>query len=107
MKLDLGYTKVKSFDAQTKIHGIFLYTGNKLIVHCGTKLYLSGTNPTVLYSSMANNESQMYMFGNNLYINDGTNYLQYDGTTLSTVASHAYVPTTSIGRSPARRWHNV
>lgn len=43
----------------------------------------------------------MYMFGNTLYYNDGANYLQYDGTTVEEVASHAYVPTTTIGRSPS------
>lgn len=50
---------------------------------------------------MANAESQMYMFGDNLYINDGTNYLKYDGTTVTEVASEAYVPTTTTGRNPS------
>lgn len=95
-----GYSHVNNFGAY-KINGIFLYTGNKLIVHCGTGLYINGQTITTLYSGMNNAESEMYMFGDDLYINDGVNYLKYDGTSISTVASAAYVPTTTIGRSPA------
>lgn len=42
----------------------------------------------------------MYMFGDNLYLNDGANYLVYDGTNISEVATNAYVPTTTISRNP-------
>ena len=99
-----GYFLKNSFGNDVdglKINGIFQYTGGKFIVHCGTKLYLNGQSITTLYSGMANVESEMYMFGDNLYINDGTNYLKYDGNTVTTVASVAYVPTTSVGRAPS------
>ena len=97
-----GYEAVQNFE--NKINGIFLYTGNKLIVHAGTTLYrgsLSGQTRDVLFTGMNDAESQMYMFGDNLYINDGKNYLKYDGTTVTRVEDSAYVPTTSIGRAPS------
>lgn len=97
-----GYEAVQNFE--NKINGIFLYTGNKLIVHAGTTLYrgsLSGQTRDVLFTGMNDAESQMYMFGDNLYINDGANYLKYDGTTVTRVEDSAYVPTTSIGRAPS------
>ena len=50
---------------------------------------------------MADNESVMYMFGDYLYINDGANYLVYNGTAVEQVSNNAYVPTTSISRPPA------
>ena len=97
-----GYEAVQNFE--NKINGIFLYTGNKLIVHAGTTLYrgsLSGQTREILFTGMNDAESQMYMFGDNLYINDGANYLKYDGTTVTRVEDSAYVPTTSIGRAPS------
>lgn len=97
-----GYEAVQNFE--NKINGIFLYTGNKLIVHAGTTLYrgsLSGQTRDVLFTGMNDAESQMYMFGDYLYINDGANYLKYDGTTVTRVEDSAYVPTTSIGRAPS------
>ena len=87
-----GYEAVQNFE--NKINGIFLYTGNKLIVHAGTTLYrgsLGGQTRDILYTGMNDAESQMYMFGNYLYINDGANYLKYDGTTVTRVEDSAYV----------------
>jgi len=99
-----GYKLVQNFDEGENINGIFIYTRDRLIVHCGTKLYLGsldGESKTLLYSGMADEESNMYMFSDNLYINDGTNYLQYDGIEVTPVSEHAYIPTTSIGRRPS------
>jgi hypothetical protein len=99
-----GYKLVQNFDEGENINGIFIYTRGRLIVHCGTKLYLGsldGESKTLLYSGMADEESNMYMFSDNLYINDGTNYLQYDGIEVTPVSEHAYIPTTSIGRRPS------
>ena len=83
---------------------MYLFSRTKLIVHCGTKLYrgsLDGETKDVLFNTMADNESNMFMFGDNLYITDGTNYLKYDGTTVTSVLDNAYVPTTTISRSPS------
>jgi len=82
------------------INGFFIYyhTGaNHKIVHSGTSLYDDGDS---IYASMANAKSQYFVVGNNLYIKDGTNFLMYNGVTVVTVESIAYIPTTSISRSP-------
>lgn len=99
-----GYSELAEFDG--KINGMYMYSDTVALVHAGTKLYLwnnfpsTPQSPTVLSSSMANVRSTFFIFDNKLYINDGTNYLVYDGT-LKTVASIAYVPTTSINRAPS------
>ena len=93
----------------SNVNGFFVYSSNKAIVHSGTHLYSWNnfpSTPTVnditnLNSTMNNAKSAMYMIKNRLYINDGSNYLVYDETNgLKTVASEAYVPTTSISRAP-------
>lgn len=97
-----GYKALENFD--DNINGIYLFTGNQLIVHAGTTLYrgsLNGQRKDILYTDMADRESQMYMFDDKLYINDGKNYIQYDGNEVTQVADHAYVPTTSIARAPS------
>lgn len=55
-----------------------------------TKIKSSGMKPA---------KSYFFVYRNILYIKDGLNYLQYDGTTLSNVST--YTPTTSISRTPA------
>ena len=80
------------------IYGIYPYEINKVkhnITHVGTKLYKDDVE---IYSNMAENYSVFFIFNNKLYIKDGTNYLVYDGTTVSEVVG--YIPTTSIGRAP-------
>lgn len=108
-KQDHGFKFIEWFQDE-KVNGMYLFSRTKLIVHCGTKLYrgsLDGETKEVLFNSMANNESNMFMFGDNLYITDGLNYLKYDGTTVTSVLSNAYVPTTSISRSPSGRRGNI
>lgn len=107
-KQDHGYKLIEYFD-DDKIHGMYLFSRTKLIVHCGTKLYrgsLDGETKDVLFNAMADNESNMFMFGDNLYITDGVNYLKYDGTSVTSVLDNAYIPTTSISRSPSGRRRN-
>lgn len=94
------------------IFGLFFYTVNgrkHLIVHSGEKLYddgvalniesNTGNMSSMADTYMARNKSSFFVFNNILYIIDGTQYLRYDGTTLSPV--EGYVPTTTISRSPA------
>ena len=76
------------------IFGLFFYDEGAL-VHSGTSLYLGTTE---IYSGMAEHKSNFFVFDNKIYIMDGTNYLQYDGDTVSEVVG--FVPTTSISRSP-------
>ena len=92
----------------TKINGIYVL-GDTAIVHSETKLYKWVGFPntptqetlTQIYTGMANARSVFNKFKDNLYINDGTNYLYYNGTTVAPVSNIAYVPTTTIGRRPA------
>lgn len=99
-----GYFKLAEFDG--KINGIYMHNSTTALVHAGTKLYLwnnfpsTPENPTILKSDMNNLESSFFIFNNKTYINDGTNYLVYDGT-LRNVTQDAYIPTTSIARKPS------
>ena len=46
-------------------------------------------------------KSYFFVYNNILYIKDGLNYLEYNGSTLSDVTTNAFIPTTSISRNPA------
>ena len=86
------------------IFGLFFYkvgSTEMQIVHCGTKLYkvVSGVK-TQLFSGMKPARSQSFVYNNIFYIKDGINYLKYDGSTISSVETNAYIPTTSIARKP-------
>ena len=100
-----GYRELINFNE--KINGIFIYKKTLAIIHAGEKLYAwegfpgNENSPTILKSDMKNERSQMYLFGGNLYINDGDHFLKYDGENLKDVADEAYVPTTTIGRKPS------
>ena len=63
---------------------------NMMTAYTKTVLKPNGMNPT---------QSKFFVYKNILYIKDGLNYLQYNGTTLSDVTG--YVPTTSISRTAA------
>lgn len=79
------------------IFGLFFYTYNgstHRIMHVGAKLY---DDNNVIYSKMAQQNSQYFVFGNKLYIKDGASYLTYDGSTVTEV--EGYIPTTTIGRN--------
>lgn len=93
----------------TKILGIYVVNDSKAIVHSGNSLYEWSNFPDEptedtlkeLFTSMnINNRTSFNKFGDYLYINDGTNYLRYDGDSVSTVSESAFIPTTTIGRSP-------
>lgn len=93
----------------TKILGIYVVTDSKAIVHSGNSLYEwsnfpdEPTDDTLkeLFTSMnINNRTSFNKFGDYLYINDGTNYLRYDGDSVSKVSESAFIPTTTIGRNP-------
>jgi hypothetical protein len=100
-----GYKYITTFN--DTIYGIYVYNEGTALVHAGTNLYLwanfpnEPSNPSVLYSSMNEEPSVYNKFKDKLYINDGLNYLYYDGTQVAPVSNIAYVPTTTIGRSPS------
>ena len=99
-----GYTELAEFEG--KINGIFMHNATTALVHAGTNLYLwnnfpdTPQNPTILLTTMNNNKTSFLNFNDKTYINDGLNYLVYD-TTLRSVSTDAFIPTTTIGRSPA------
>lgn len=111
-----GMTLLGEFGLQ--IYGVHFFditTGGsvatQVIVHAGTKLYkwdnyptapvMSGEKATVteLFTGMNLKESQSFVINNILFIKDGINYLEYDGTTVSAVVGT--IPITANNRTPA------
>lgn len=92
---------------------MYIWASDTAIVHIGTKLIKWVGFPseiissTELYSNMAEDKSIMFYFGEAIYIMDGTNYLKYNGTNLVDVSSVAFIPTTTINRSPSGRRRNI
>ncbi len=87
------------------INGMFLYRkadGNSVFLFAhGTKLY-SGSNPPVsIYNGMANSKVSFFSMNGKCYIQDGTNFLVYDGSTVKSVEENPYIPTITISRPPA------
>lgn len=100
----IGYKEI--IDFSEKINSFFIFNTSIALVHAGNKLYLwdnfpsNQENKIVLKNNMNDRKSVMYFFKDNLYINDGKNYLKFDGENIKNVSDEAYVPTTSIGRKP-------
>lgn len=103
-----GFVNLLELDAE--IFGIYFINigALKVLVHSGSNLLLWSNYPSaqeqstmeVLYTNMALNKSRSFVYNEKMYINDGVNYIYYDGTSIKTVASSAFVPTTTIGRAP-------
>jgi hypothetical protein len=88
----------KKYPYSHTVYGIYEY-GDSILIHTGaTLLKRTGTEEITLFSEMAQNPSQAFVFDNVFYIKDGKNYLKYDGSTIEAVVG--YVPTTSISRKP-------
>lgn len=89
------------------ILGLFFYQKNDVLhvlVHSGTKL-LKWTNypnkpvqTSELYNSMNIVESKGFIFDETLFILDGVNYLEYDGTSIKAV--EGTIPVTSYWKNP-------
>lgn len=99
-----GFKKLADFNEN--INGMYLYHKTQMLVHAGTKLYLwdnfpdTPNNTKILSENMNNYQTSFFIFEDKIYINDGLNYLVYDGT-LRDVSEDAFIPTTTIGRSPS------
>ena len=78
------------------VYGIFFYNGMRL-VHSGTKLYRSG-DMAVIYDGLNEAVSSSFVYENILYIKDGVNYIQYNGSFVKAV--EGFIPTTTIARKP-------
>lgn len=88
-----------------RVNGLYVYNKTSAVVHCGNRLFLWSNFPDtpvvkVLCNYMNDGRTSFFMLNNKLYINDGVNYLVYDGV-LKKVSEVAFVPTTSIGRLPS------
>ena len=101
----LGYRTVQSLG--DTVYGLFgaEFGGTvKRLAHAGTKLYAwadDGT-PAVLLSSLPRRKSRAVFLAGKLWIVTGGGFYSYDGTEAKRVsASGAYVPTTTITRSPS------
>lgn len=97
----LGYIELANFIGRS--NGFYIY-GTKALVHAGTKLYLWDNFPeepteNILKDDMSDAKSSFFIFNDKVYINDGENYLVYDGT-LRNVSEDAFIPTTTINRNP-------
>lgn len=90
-----GYETLKTFDGS--INGVHILK-DKILIHAGSKYYLDGQTPTVLYSTGNDHISVSKQVNGKLYINDGKNYLGFDGTTLKKVSENAKVPKILITR---------
>lgn len=97
-----------------KIYSIYIWDTDTAIVHIGKRLLKwdgfpdeESSTVTELTALMNEQESIMVYFGDKLYILDGIHYFSFNGTTLESVETSAYTPTTTISRSPAGRRRNV
>ena len=80
--------------------GHFFYEYNAAvheITHVGNKLY--DNDKEIANVVMSNNNSSYFVYGKNLYIIDGTQYLVYDGIECKPV--EGFIPTTTIGKPPS------
>ena len=91
----------------SQIFGLFFYRIQntlQVVVHAGTKLYKWDNFPespvvkTELFSGMNTTNSQCFVFNSVLFIKDGINYLEYNGTTCQSVVGT--IPITRIGTTP-------
>ena len=95
------------------IHSMYVYSSDTAIVHIGEKLIKWVGFPSDVISitdlklDMEDRESVMFFFKEDIYILDGENYLKYNGVTLTNVLDNAFIPTTTISRSPSGRRRNV
>lgn len=100
-----GYRKIAQIG--NRINGIYIFSLTKALIHSGTVLYewsnfpREPTSETLkqLYADMNNKRSKYNKLDSKLYINDGKNYLVYDGTILKKVKDEAFVPRTTISRT--------
>lgn len=101
-----GMTLLGDFGSQ--IFGLFFYKIQNtlyVLVHAGTQLYRwtnypnSPVEKTQLFSGMKPDYSQHFIFNNILFIKDGINYLEYDGSTCKAV--EGTVPITRLGTKPS------
>ena len=101
----LGYRAVQNLG--DTVYGLFgaEFGGTlKRIAHAGTKLYVwaDGETPAELLSGLPRHKSRAVFLAGKLWIVTGGGFYSYDGTEAKRVSAEgAYVPTTTITRSPS------
>lgn len=99
--------KITDSNDSNKINGMYMYESDKVLIHSGYKLIQwigfpnEETTIKTLASDMLNQKSTFLNFQNNIYILDGKTYRKFDGENLVSGRTDAYIPTTTIGRSPS------
>ena len=95
----------------TKINGIYIYRSDTALIHSGTSLYEWSNFPDTpredtlkeLYKDMNNEKKSCFNKADsegNVYINDGKNYLVYDGISVKNVTeANPFIPRTTISRT--------
>lgn len=100
-----GMKLLDTFD--NRIYGLFFLNKDDVLhvlVHAGTKLLKWTNYPSTpaqtaeLYTGMNVRESNSFVFDETLFIKDGINYLEYDGTSVKEVVGT--VPITSYWKNP-------
>ena len=90
-----------------KINGYHRFKDGIPLIHAGTSLYRMEMNeageydPQQVYSGMNDDRSKSWMLQDLLVIADSKMLLLYDGNTISTAGSKAYIPTLTISRAPS------
>lgn len=102
-----GIKKIINLGFEDEIFSMYVFSIDTAIVHIGTKLIKwvgfpnDNISITVLKSDMNNTKSVMFSFNEELYILDGLNYLKFNGKEVINIEDIAYIPTTTISRSPS------
>lgn len=95
------------------IHSMYVWSSSIALVHIGNNLIKWVGFPDEMISmiqlknDMEDTDSNMFFYDGYVYVLDGTNYLRWDGTNLINVESVAYIPTTTVLRSPSGRRRNL
>lgn len=80
------------------VYGVFFFN-DLMLVHSGSKLYsVKSGDKILIYSGLNERVSNSFIYNNIWYFQDGKNYLQHDGETVSPVVG--YIPTTTIANKP-------
>lgn len=85
---------------------LFKHKGKKFILcHFSNNLFLytigDDMPPILIYNALNDHNSSSFVMNSKLYLLDGKDYYCYDGTVFKPVCDTAFIPTTSITRSPS------
>lgn len=95
-----GYETLYTLDgAINGFHVLRINNEEKTLAHAGSRIYLHGTQPSLLYSQANNHISTSRQIGKKLFILDGSSLLVYDGQTVKKASDGAYVPTITIAKT--------